>query len=373
MTDERFWLLISLKLSGEALREELTELETYLQKHPEKRLQAERVNNLWLAPAKTTAAHKEVAFDKHMQRLSNHLSEPVLQYESSDTNGLVADEKKRNPSIYKKLAWVTGIAASLFIAWFAIFDFSPGTKTDESTAQNTISTKRGSKSKIQLPDGTEVWLNADSKITYNENFQGDIREVQLSGEAFFDVVRDEQRPFIIHTDVIDVKVLGTAFNVRSYANEKNTETSLIRGSVEISLRSSPDKKFTLKPNDKLIVRNEEAKVVAKKTAAEEKEDKPILLTWDKINYEKSDSTVKEILWVKNKLSFDGEPMEEIALKIERWYDVKVNIDERIKKVDYTGTFEGESLQQVMEALQFSGKFQYSINKKEVTIRPAKDH
>ena len=372
MTDEQFWLLISLKLSGEALAEDLAELEAYLQDHPEKRMQAEKIEAIWLISSKTSPSRKEISFNKHMQRLSNHLSEPVLQYESTDANDLDTDEKKRTPSIYKKLGWITGIAASLLIACFVVY--SPGNmKAGDSKAQNTISTKRGSKSKIQLPDGTEVWLNADSKITYNENFQGDIREVQLAGEAFFDVVKDENRPFIIHTEVIDIKVLGTAFNVRSYANEKNTETSLIRGSVEISLRSSPDKKFTLKPNDKLIVRNEEVKAVAEKTATEKKESNPILLTWDKINYEKGDSSAKEILWVKNKLSFDGEPMEEIALKIERWYDVKVNIDDRIKKVDYTGTFEGESLQQVMEALQLSGKFQYTIDKKEVTIRPALNH
>lgn len=369
MTEERFWLLISLKQSGEALDDELAELEDYLKEYPEKKFQAERVNTLWLSTTRTTPAQKEISFNKHMQRLSSHLSEPVLQYESVENNDGIIEEKKSGPAIYKKLVWITGIAASLLIVWFVVFDPSGHKKTTKAKAQNTVSTKRGSKSKIQLPDGTEVWLNADSKITYNENFQGDIREVHLSGEAFFDVVRDEKRPFIIHTDVIDVKVLGTAFNVRSYANEKNTETSLIRGSVEITLRNNPDKKFMLKPDDKLIVQNENTKEVAKEMVTGKKENKPILLTWDKIKYEKSDSSAKEILWVKNKLSFDGEPLEEIALKIERWYDVKVKVDDKLKNVDLTGTFEGESLEQVMEALQITGKFRYTINKKDVTIRP----
>ena len=376
MTEERFWLLVSLKLSGEALSEELAELETYLQKHPERKFQAERVNALWLATTKTTPSHKEISFNKHMQRLSNHLSEPVLQYESIDTNDVIPDEKNRSSSIYKKLAWVTGIAASLLIFWFVIFDSPANTKADEAKAQNTISTKRGSKSKIQLPDGTEVWLNADSKITYNENFQGDIREVHLSGEAFFDVVRDETRPFVIHTNVIDVKVLGTAFNVRSYADEKNTETSLIRGSVEVTLRSNPEQKYTLKPNDKLTVDNNMAKALTPDAIPDKKinENNQVALSiLGKVKFNENESSASETLWVKNKLAFDKEPMEEIALKIERWYDVKVIIDERIKKEDFTGTFEGESLQQVMQALQLSGKFRYSINKKEVTIRPAQNH
>ena len=370
MTEERFWLLVSLKQSGEAPENELAELESYLKEYPEKRFQVERLNTMWLSASETTATQKEIAFNKHMQRLSNHLSEPVLQYELGDNDDTIIQEKKPKSTIYKKLAWVTGIAASLFIIWFVVADSYTNTKTTKATAQNTVSTKRGSKSKIQLPDGTEVWLNADSKITYNENFQGDIREVHLSGEAFFDVVRNEKKPFIIHTDVIDVKVLGTTFNVRSYANEKNTETSLIRGSVEITLRNNPDKKFMLKPDDKLIVQNENFKAVPGKTAYEKREDKPILLTWDKIKYEKSDSSAKETLWVKNKLSFDGESMEEIALKIERWYDVKVNItDNRLKKTEYTAVFNDESLEQVMEALQITGKFRYAINKKDVTIRP----
>src|SRR5205085_10891901 len=93
---------------------------------------------------------------------------------------------------------------------------------NRSIAQNTVMTKPGSKSKLQLPDGTQVWLNSDSKITYGESFMGATREVQLSGEAYFDVVKDKEHPFIIHTQSIDLKVLGTAFNVRSYANEKNT-------------------------------------------------------------------------------------------------------------------------------------------------------
>lgn len=370
MTEERFWLLVSLKQSGEALDDELAELETYLKDYPEKRLQVERINTLWLSATRTTPAQKEISFNKHMQRLSSHLSEPVLQYESVENKDSIIEEKKSKSRIYRKLAWATGVAASLLIVWFVVFDPSGNTKTTKAKAQNTVSTKRGSKSKIQLPDGTEVWLNADSKITYNENFQGDIREVHLSGEAFFDVVRNEKKPFIIHTDVIDIKVLGTAFNVRSYANEKNTETSLIRGSVEITLRNNPDKKFMLKPDDKLIVQNEDAKTVAREITTGKKEDKPILLTWDKIKYEKSDSSAKEILWVKNKLSFDGESLEEIALKIERWYDVKVNItDSRLKKTEYTAVFNDESLEQVMEALQITGKFRYTINKKNVTIRP----
>lgn len=371
MTEERFWLLFSAKLSGEATPGELEELEAYLQENPDADLRAGMVENIWSVNPAFPEDYKEAAFNKHLQRMSNHFSEPVLQYESEITEEPVAEKKSRR-TIYRVIGWVSVAAAACVLGWYAYCYFPLFTgSANTALAQNTVSTKRGSKSKIQLPDGTQVWLNADSKITYNENFQDKLREVQLSGEAFFDVVHDKNRPFIIHTNVIDVKVLGTAFNVRSYADEKNTETSLIRGSVEITLHNS-DKKIVLKPNDKLIVDNMEAKaeMASADILQKQKNNHPALLTLGKVNFKENESSALETLWVKNTLAFDKESLEEIALKIERWYDVKVIIpDDRIRKTEYSGIFENEGLDEVMEALQLSGNFHYNISKKEVTIWP----
>jgi ferric-dicitrate binding protein FerR (iron transport regulator) len=222
---------------------------------------------------------------------------------------------------------------------------------------------------VELPDGTQVWLNADSRITYNEEFQGKIREVNLTGEAYFDVVRDEDRPFVIHTEVIDIKVLGTAFNVRSYSDEENTETSLIHGSVEVTLRNHPEKKFTLKPNDKLIINNAEAAPIAEQETPEKPSSKEIVLTWGKVNYQsKADTVATEAMWTRNKLAFDKKTMEDIALTLERWYDISVEIEnEKIKSTEFSLTIEDESLQQVMEALREAGKFRYRIEKKKLII------
>ncbi len=380
MTEERFWLLTSLELSGEISPEERAELEQFLADQPAWRLRFNQLQSAW-QQRPSASDTRSLSFNKHLQRLSNHLSEDTLQYESADVQvqpeSPAAEEVTVSPApvrrLYKRMAWVAGIAASLVLGWFFLGPLLFGKDKLAPAAQNTISTKRGSKSKVQLPDGTQVWLNADSRITYNENFQGSLREVQLSGEAYFDVVRDEERPFVIHTNVVDIKVLGTAFNVRSYADEKNTETSLVRGSVEVTLRNHPEKKFTLKPNDKLIINNEQAgpTVASVKKDIERTTSKQIVLTWGKINYpSKADTVATEAMWTRNKLAFDKESLEEIALKIERWYDVKVMIaDEEMKKTEFSIIIEDESLQQVMEALRVAGKFHYSINKKEVTIRP----
>jgi ferric-dicitrate binding protein FerR (iron transport regulator) len=267
---------------------------------------------------------------------------------------------------------LSGVAASVIIILFFLYNepFSKNKKVDH-LAQNTVSTRKGSKSNIQLPDGTLAWLNADSKLIYDENFRGDYREVYLQGEAYFDVVKDKTRPFIIHTKTIDIRVLGTAFNVRAYETEKNTETSLFRGSVEVTLHNSPEKKIVLKPNEKLMVNNKSLLFTTRKDDKGKNHMPPETdITVGKVHFEAKDSSAWETLWIKNKLVFDEESLEEVAQKIERWYDVKVviNGDDDLKQTAYSGIFENENLAQVMEALKITGNFKYSINKDIVIIK-----
>ena len=371
MQEEKLWLLISLKLSGEASEEELTELQGLLQDHPDIALKLDILESIWKEKHGGFSENKNEAFDRHFQRLSDHLNDPVLKYETEDFSPGVKLIDQTGSK--KKLGWwilSTAAAAAAIIFFLFFFQKSNDTKkTQLEKAQNTVSTKPGSKSKIQLPDGTQVWLNADSKIIYNENFLGNLREVQLTGEAYFDVVKDKTRPFIIHTHSIDLKVLGTAFNIRSYDNEKNAETSLIRGSIEITLRNNPDKKIVLKPNEKLLVHNDDFALIPQgKTEAKKEEEGPLLVL-SKVHFQQNDSVATETLWLKNKLVFDTESLENVALKIERWYDVKVIItDEKLKKDLYHAIFDDESLQQVLDALS-TNSFKYTINKKEVTIKP----
>jgi ferric-dicitrate binding protein FerR (iron transport regulator) len=365
MNEERIWYLLSLSLSGESTAEEAAELQELLRRHPEAGLRAEILQNIWKSqPEETTTAG---SFDKHLQRLSTHLSEPVLQFETPDTNARSTNNEQRTtisaPRSRYRWVWAAGIAASLLIA-FLIFYPGKGPKM----VSNTVSTKAGSKSKIQLPDGTQVWLNADSKIKYNQDFMGAYREVQLTGEAYFDVAKDKSRPFIIHTGPIDVKVVGTSFNVRAYPNEKITETALIQGVVEITLRSNPDKKIILKPSEKLTVQSPPSPEIAEPVKNNAPADGPTL-TLGKIRYGKTDSTGSiETMWVRNKLAFENETFERITTEMERWYNVKFVIKkEALKTVYLTGIFENKSLAEVMEALRLSASFQYQVREGTVTV------
>jgi len=233
--------------------------------------------------------------------------------------------------------------------------------------ENIVATQRGSKSYTVLPDGTQVWLNADTKISYGKSFGAGSREVTLTGEAYFDVIKDASKPFIVHTDAMDVIVLGTAFNVSAYKGEMQTEATLIRGAVEVSLKKYHDKKVMLKPFEKLSVKNTPS-VVTKK------EQKPQLetamFTLSKISKVPLDSGSVETQWVQNRLVFANSTLEEIAVRLARWYDVNITItNQALKQTKYSAEFDNATLDEVMQSLKLAGRFSYKIDNKTVTISP----
>src|SRR5690606_18034433 len=177
-----------------------------------------------------------------------------------------------------------------------------------------------------------------------------------------------ERPFIIHTRAMDIKVLGTEFNVKSYPDEKTTETSLIRGSIEVTLRDKRAERIILKPNEKLVVSNE---ITLDKTTTPKKakmlKDTPII-NLGTLNYFSLDSTILETSWVNNWLVFEDESFEEIALKMSRWYGVNFQFnDEGVKNLRFTGNFRNETLQEALTAMQITADFNFQIVDKTVTI------
>ena len=365
MTDEKLWLLVSLQLSGEATPSDLAELEMLKQHDPQANARIAVLQQIWAAHNRPVAGapNKAMSFDRHLQRLSNHLGAPALQYddENAPENAITVHNRRR-------WLWTGGGIAAALVLIFLLM--RPGNELDNSPkiAGNTISTKPGSKSKIELPDGTQVWLNADSKLEYKGDFSGKNREVSLSGEAYFDVVKDKSRPFIIHTRTVQIKVLGTAFNVRSYPAEKTTETALIRGSVEVTLNAQPDKKVILKPNEKVLIGDaipESNKNTTDNTAKTTGHEAMII---SNVHVDKKDQEVHETMWVKNKLAFDETPFDNMIAEIERWYNVEIVVkNKKLSANTYTVTFENKSLDEVLEGLQFSAHFQYQLKDGVVTI------
>jgi len=362
--DQRINLLISLKLSGEASPEELRELERLINENPELLERIETIKQLSNQLGWRSTGRAEESFEKHLHRLYEK------NFESDLALNTYPDVQKLSP--VRKFLWKNNYrmlwgatAASLLLFWFL---FRTNENTEIKPTNHTVSTKAGDKASITLPDGSKVSLNGDSKITYVDNLKNKTREVYLSGEAFFDVTKDKTKPFIIHTRTINLKVLGTAFNVRSYDNEKETETALVHGSVEVTLRNRPDQKIFLKPGEKLLVKNFSVDTSLKNKKQKRDEETPIAVLTN-MHYYGTDSSSVETSWTKNQLEFNDEPLDKIALNLERWFNVRVTIqNESLKKEKYTATIEeDDKLEDFLEALKLTEGFHYSIRNREVVI------
>jgi ferric-dicitrate binding protein FerR (iron transport regulator) len=237
---------------------------------------------------------------------------------------------------------------------------------------SSIVTKNGNRSKVVLPDGSQVWLNAGSNLDYNNStFNKEFREVSLNGEAYFDVTKNPDKPFIIHTKKMDIKVLGTVFNVRSYSNEKTAEAALIKGSIEVTLKDRKDQKIILKPNEKISVANEEPKTDTKQTKIIPAKIGSAHIPQIVVKELKTNPTyniIGEIAWTQNKLYFEDESLEDIGLRMERWFGKKVTIaNESLKNIHYTGNFENETLEEVLSYLKLSKSFNFRLGNDNVVI------
>ncbi len=259
---------------------------------------------------------------------------------------------------------IMAAAAILMLILGGLFWFGTDRLTVNAKEQLVI-TEKGSKSRIILPDGSKVWINSDSKLTYGDNYGKDNRVVQLSGEAFFEVVKDKNHPFIVHTRSIDVKVLGTIFNVRAYENERNTQTTLLRGSVEVFLKGKSNKKILLRPNEKIIVQNNDNQLKSIVSDPTPKTPEISILEIDKNSI---DSNIDNTQWVQNKLVFYDEGLESIIPTLERWYNVKILVNNpALTSMKFSGKFEDDTLIDVLESLKISSGINYKIKKNIVII------
>lgn len=336
MKDRIINLLIKKKLEALSL-EEHAELNRLLAENKLAENVSQTLDGFWEEPIpyKENPA-KKVDADKLWNRVQQKIDQPD-----------VIKTRQKSYNWFK----ITGIAASLFLVMGLAFFYLENPK-NESDPTNVVVTKKGSKSFVILPDGSKVWINNDSKLFYTHSFNQKTREVTLVGEAYFDVVKDKTRPFIVHTDHADVQVLGTAFNVKAYANAATTETTLLRGAVELILKGKDPKKIALIPNQKLIINNR----LPDNTLNRREE-----IVLFSVKKQPGDTLSSETQWINNKLTFDQEQLEDIVPVLERWYDVKIKM--RIPKMDkkITGTFENRTITDVLDAIQFAGGFKYKIS------------
>lgn len=369
MCNDRIWTLLARKLSGEATPTELTELDILLSSSHIHQQSIKNIVHTWNSAHPQDEEFMEATYLAHIERMKD-------KGISIDAEANESYNEERKPKIFfsiKNLIVFSSLAILIIGTWYLV-NASQTTTTENNVQANSlreVTTKKGNRTKIQLPDGSNVWLNAGSKINYSKNFEGKERVVFLNGEAFFDVVKNPQKPFIIHTSKIDIKVLGTQFNVKAYEEDNTTETSLIRGSVEIFLKNDPGKKILLRPNEKLVLNND--KTIRNEIAKKQIRNKALTETSKLHVAIKSLSYFNDIenvesSWTRNILSFDDEPFSEVAKKMERWYNVNIFFkNEKWQNRYLSGSFENETLDQALAALKFTTGFKFNIEGDNVSI------
>ena len=207
--------------------------------------------------------------------------------------------------------------------------------------RQTLYVPAGQRACISLQDGTVVWLNAQSTLTYPSHFYGKERTVSIIGEAFFEVAKDKNRPFIVAAQDAKIQVLGTKFNVYSYPDSKQIRTSLIEGAVQVFYKS---KQVILRPNEESIAQDGKLTV----------------------------SNIKNpdmLLWRNGIYSFNNERLADIVNKLELYYDVTINIaNPKLKDINYTCKFrQRDGIEKILHTIQKIHHFKIEIDKENNVI------
>lgn len=210
--------------------------------------------------------------------------------------------------------------------------------------QISIEAPYGSKTKLYLPDGTLVWLNAGSKMSYAQDFGINERTLDLSGEAYFEVIKNEEMPFKVHTEELDVKVLGTKFNFRNYKDDLEAKVCLLEGKVALNTR---EKETILHPDQQALLDKKTGKLSVSGTKAAYSAE-----------------------WTNDRLYFDEVLLSDIIKELERSYDVKITVaDDTLNTIRFYGNFRKreQSIQEIMDVLSSTDKMTYTMNGKNIVI------
>jgi transmembrane sensor len=219
---------------------------------------------------------------------------------------------------------------------------TPDSKIDETEVYNTIETPVGGSYQINLPDGTKVWLNAASSLSFPARFTSGSRSVKLTGEGYFQVAKNKEMPFMVNFNNQVVEVLGTTFNINSYSNEGTDKTTLFEGSVK--LRQN-DREVLLVPGQQAIYEKNEIKVVV-------------------ADLEEASA------WKNGYFIFKNEDIQSIMRKISRWYDVEISYSGKIPDIGFGGNISRSTdITEVLHALELTNSVHFKIDGRRIVVMP----
>ena len=333
---ETIWSIIGRKFEGDISQEEEGALKEWINSSTTNKQVYFQIKELWYHKQDQTNNSQAIAaYDKLINR--------IKFAEGNKAQTRVQQISFRVNQFVKYAAIIFLIFSFGFLSYYYV--------TEESAKNElcTISVPRGNKSEILLPDGSKIWLNNNSKLIYPKKFNNSERKVELIGEGYFEIQRNTKVPFIVKTSDINIKVVGTKFNVSAYPNDKFIETTLISGKVTVQAKDNPELQKTLSPGQSL--------------------------TFDKIS---NNSSIHQVdtkfytYWMKGEFIFKDEKFETLAKRIERIYNVEIVFeDPSLKEKTYTGDFKvDDNIYTILEIFKRSTAepIEFLTDRNKITIR-----
>ena len=245
-------------------------------------------------------------------------------------------------NVLKLVAAIFLLPLLVYSGFITYKNFALKKMLEEHIVMQTITSRQGMVSQFLLADGTKVWLNSNSELQFPTYFTGDLREVKLKGEAYFEVVKNKHQPFRVHADDLDVEVLGTSFDVANYQDEKVSEVILVEGKVSLSTKQGDIRKENfLKPGERGVCFEKSGKIITEVVHVD-----------------------KYIAWRDGNLIFRDDKMEEVVKRLSRWFNVEIVInDPEIKGYIYKANFRNENLEQVLNLLKMSAPIDFRMTER----------
>ena len=312
----------------------LDELKTWIAASAENQQYFIRQREIWFSAVSRQAASvydKDKAFENFRNRV-----ESQKEIQSTSRRGFSLSA-----------LWRYAAVVAIIIAVGCISYWQGEVNVKDTFADISVEAPLGSKTKLYLPDGTLVWLNAGSRMTYSQGFGVDNRKVELEGEGYFEVKRNEKIPFFVKTKDLQLQVLGTKFNFRDYPEDHEVVVSLLEGKVGLNNLLREEKEAVLSPDERAVLNKANG-----------------LLTVESVTASNASQ------WTDGYLFFDEELLPDIAKELERSYNVKIHIaNDSLKTFRFYGNFvrREQNIQEVLEALASTEKMQYKIEERNITI------
>ncbi|CCH52209.1 anti-FecI sigma factor, FecR [Fibrisoma limi BUZ 3] len=344
MNESIDWELLGRIFANEATEDERRAFNEWLKANPESQPLVDALRQHWQAsPPTESSLATSVAFNQVWGRI-----------EAEEETGTAV----RRIGQRSWLGWVA--AASVVLVGLVIGWNVYQSRSVEPTLVQQANPK-GTRSKIHLADGSTVWLNADSRLNYPKTFTGALREVSLEGEAFFQVAHNPKQPFVVRLKTGSVRVLGTSFNIRAYPGDSIVETSVVTGKVAFIPKQPARKRADLRAEQTIQPVSDTLFLTPNLKAVQSLTSRQVMT--------QSTVAANQIAWTESKLVFRNTPLGEVAKTLERWYGTPVSLEhESLRQCPLTGTFQNQSLKEVMNLIAMTKRFDYELTESRLTIK-----